>query len=556
MSDEAGFRFDINALEALAGSRVFARGQAYSRDGRVQIMTIDQTSIRARVTGSQDYRVELTGQGTNVGGTCTCPAVEHQLFCKHMVATALAVNEAGASAEDSTGLARIREYLETRPAGELVGIILHRAENDPALLRRLEFATLSLDADSKRLNSALRKAIDAATRTRGFIDYGEAGGWATGVAEALDQLAGIAETRHAALALGLAEHAVERIEKAIEDIDDSDGHCCDLMARAQAIHLAAARSARPDPVSLAHDLFTRETEGEYDTFYGAVVLYADVLGEEGLAEYRRLAAAAWEQLPPRTSRDRAAVVGDYSVLATILDFFAERDGDVEARIALRAKDLLSPWQYVQLAEFCLAMGREAEALRRAEEGLWIFEDDRPDERLVLFAVDLLVKSGRSDAAHAHLSRTFEKAPSFTLYTRLRLVGGAAARKRAIEFLEAKAVRERRTSWHYPADLLIEILTSEEEFDEAWLAARRHGASAGLIGKLARASEATHPDEALEAYAQRVDQLAELGGNRAYADAAGLIERMARLRAAPEQAAYIAELKLRFARKRNFMKLLA
>jgi tetratricopeptide (TPR) repeat protein len=363
------------------------------------------------------------------------------------------------------------------------------------------------------------------------------------------------ETRHAALALDLAEHAIVRIEKAIEDIDDSDGHCSDLMARAQAIHLAAARSARPDPTALAHDLFARETEGEYDTFSDAVVLYADVLGEEGLAEYRRLAAAAWDRLPPRTGRDRAAVVGDYSVLAAILDFFAERDGDVKARIALRTKDLSSPWRYFELAEFCLAMGREDEALRRAEEGLWIFEDDRPDERLVLFAVDLLVKSGRRDAAQAHLSRAFEKAPSFSLYRRLRLIGGAGARDRALELLEAQAARETRTTWHYPGALLIEILTSEEEFDAAWLAARKHGASTALIEKLARASEATHPREALEVYTRRVDQLAELGGNPAYAEAASLVERMARLRAAPEQAAYVAEVKLRFARKRNLMKLL-
>jgi hypothetical protein len=35
----------------------------------------------------------------------------------------------------------------------------------------------------------------------------------------------------------------------------------------------------------------------------------------------------------------------------------------------------------------------------------------------------------------------------------------------------------------------------------------------------------------------------------------LLARMAGLRSAPEQAAYVAELKLRFGRKRNLMKLL-
>lgn len=552
MSDKAGFRVDIGALEALAGSRVFSRGQAYFREGRVQILSIDTARVKARVAGSQDYRVELTSRGATVGGTCTCPAFEDQVVCKHMVATALVAHEA--DPEEATGLTRIREYLEARPIGELVEIIMDRVERDPALLRRLEFASLALETDSARLMPGLRQAIDAATRTHDFVDYAEAASWAAGVADALDGIAGIAQTRHAALALELTQHAIARIEDAIEDIDDSDGECSELLARAQAIHLAAARTARPDPTGLAQDLFTWETEGEYDTFHGAAALYAEVLGEEGLAEYRRLATAAWEQLPPRTSRSPEGEE-DYSLLVKILDFFAERDGDVQARLKLRAKDLSTPWLYLQLAEFCLSIGQEDEALRRAEEGLWVFEDDRPDERLVLFAADLLTKSGRNDAAQAQLSRAFDKAPSVALYERLCMTGGPSARDRAIAQLDAMAARNASAGWRSPADLLIRILTSEKTFDAAWHALRKYGAAQGLTEKLAKASEATHPTEALEAYAQRIDRLVEHGGNSAYADAASLVQRMARLRGAPEHAAYLAELKLRFARKRNFMKLL-
>jgi hypothetical protein len=556
MNAEADLRFDIDAVAELAGSQVFARGEAYSRDGRVRILAADAVSVRARVTGSQDYRVELTGRGATVGGTCTCPAFEDQVVCKHMVATALAVNGAGGGAEDLGGLARIRAYLGSRPVDELVGIIMGRVANDAGLLRRLDVAALSLDVDNRRLEPALRQAIDTATRTAGFIDYDGAGGWATEVTEALDRLADISGTRHAALALDLAMHAIDRIEGAIEYIDDSNGECSELLARARAIHLAAARTARPDPVALAHDLFTRETEDEYDTFRGAAVLYAHTLGEAGLAEYRRLATAAWEALPPRTSNHREAVAGDYSVLAEILDFFAERDGDLKARITLRAKDLSSPWQYLQLAEFCLGAGREDEALRRAEEGLWMFEGDRPDERLVLFAAGLLVKSGRDDKAQEHLTRAFEKAPSLALYTRLHQIGGATAREMALYALEARAARQQERDRHHSADLLIQILTREEAFGAAWIAVRKHGASDQRIQDLAKASEATHPNEALEAHARHVDQLIGLSGNRAYAEAAILVGRMARLRGEPEQAAYIAELKLRFGRKRNFMKLLA
>jgi hypothetical protein len=50
-----------------------------------------------------------------------------------------------------------------------------------------------------------------------------------------------------------------------ENIDDSDGYCTAPLTHAQRIHLAACRTAKPDPLALARDLFLRETEGTYDT---------------------------------------------------------------------------------------------------------------------------------------------------------------------------------------------------------------------------------------------------------------------------------------------------
>jgi hypothetical protein len=73
--------------------------------------------------------------------------------------------------------------------------------------------------------------------------------------------------------------------------------------------------------------------------------------------------------------------------------------------------------------------------------------------------------------------------------------------------------------------------------------------------LAQASEATHPREAIEVYAERADQLATHGSNPACVAAAALVARMAALRSSTEQAAYIVALKAGFGRKRNFMKLL-
>jgi hypothetical protein len=549
-------RFDLDTVRALAGGKVFVRGEDYYRDGSVEILTLSPERVVAQVAGTEDYRTVLTGRGTEIDGECSCPAFEDWGFCKHMVATALAANAAGdgAEAEAAGALSRMRQYLKSKSVDGLVDMILELAERDRELFRKLDVESTVVRADDKTLEARLRKAIDAATRTGTYVDYREAPRWRSGVDTVLNAVADVASGPRANIALELIEHAIECIEAAFEAIDDSDGHLGELLERAREVHLTAARAARPEPVALARDLFKRETESDFETFAGAVADYADVLGEQGLAEYRRLAVVEWDELPANPGPARAAA-DDFSAvhrLKNILDFFAERDGDVEARIALRAQNLTSPWDYQQLAEFCLSQSREAEALRRAEEGLWLFEDRRPDERLLFFAVKLLTKARRRADAEAYLWRAFEKGPSLELYKHLRRIGDEPAAERALAFLESRLTNSERTSWRDRPDLLVEMLMHEKRFDAAWSTVHKFGVSVYAKQALVKATDVKYPREALEFYSAQVEQLANAG---AYDEAAKLIARMAKLRSTSEQAAFVVDLKARHGRKRNFMKLL-
>jgi hypothetical protein len=553
-------RFSIDALRDLAGDKVFARGEAYHRGGQVQILTIEPKRVLAQVAGTEDYRTELTGRGRNIGGHCSCPAFRDWGVCKHMVAVALAANALGpeAEAEGAGVLSRIRDHLKQKSVDALAGMIMELAERDPALLSRLDVAAAVVHADDGTLRTRLRKAIDAATRTPDYLEYGEVPDWASNVAASLDAIADLASGSRAGLALELAEYAIDRIERAIDSIDDSEGGCSELLDHARDIHLAAAESVWPDPVQLARDLFAREVDGDYGTFGDVAQLYADVLGEPGLAEYGRLAAKAWEKLPKRSGKGRGhdhEFSAGHERLKAILDFFAERAGDIDTRIALRAHDLSSPWRYLELARFCLSQGRVDEALRRAEEGSWVFEDRQPDERLVSFTVERLSKAGRKADAEALLWRTFVKAPSLELYKQLRKLRGKTALERTIGILETRLAGKERAGWYGPADLLVSILIEEKTFDAAWAVARKHKVSFGVNMALADASKATYPREALEVYAERVNQFLSTGGNHAYGEAAKVIARMAALQSQAEQAAYVAMLKARHRQKRNFMKLL-
>jgi uncharacterized Zn finger protein len=551
-------RFSVDALRELAGDKVFARGQAYHREGRVRILGHGRERILAQVEGSDDYRIALTGAGGQIGGECSCPAFDDWGFCKHMVAAALAANagELESPGEDGGAPAQIRRHLQAMGADALVELVMGLAERDPELFQKLDVAAAMASADDKSLEARLRKAIDRATRLHTYIDYRTARAWAAQVDAALDPLDDLVAAGRGAVAYRLAERAIERIEAAAQDVDDSDGHVGGLLERTREIHLAAARLARPEPLQLARQLFDREMTSDSDAFSGAAEAYAEVLGPEGLAEHRRLALEAWEHRPPRIGRPSGGEnEWDRYRLTSILDGHARRDGDVEARIALRARDLSSPWKYLELAQFCLDQGRPQEALRRAEEGLWVFEDDRPDERLVRLAVDLLRKAGRKQDAAAHLWRAFEKAPSLELYLRIRTLEREKGAARARSIVETRLAGQSPGALLGPANLLVQMLMHEKAFDRAWECVRQYGASQAQKEALARASEGAHPQEAIATYAESVEHLATVGGNPAYEQAVALVARMARLRGRDEQAAYVAALKGRFARKRNLIKLL-
>ncbi len=318
----------------------------------------------------------------------------------------------------------------------------------------------------------------------------------------------------------------------------------------------------------ARQLFARETDSHWDFFNGASKTYADVLGDAGLAEYRRLANNAWQTIKPRRAGGRQTYDQESSArdsLAAILEGFAVRDGDVDARIAIRSKDLSTAYDYLGIAQLCLDQGRREDGLKWAEEGLWQFEDN-PDQRLVFFTADLYRRIGRKQDAGQLLWQTFERLPSIELFQRLKSAAGPgkvavdAVVDRAVALLRAKLDKtEAKARWSSPRELLLQVLMSEKRLMEAWQVVRDHGCSDPLRMDLARASEQSHPDEALSTYTHGIERLASLGGQGNYEEASKLIGRMQsirrRLGTDADQATFFADFTIRHKAKRNLMKLL-
>lgn len=514
-------RFDPAALRVLAGGAVFGRGEEYARSGRVEFLSDDGERVRARVLGTEVYRAALRGRGRAFAGECSCPAFADHGFCKHLVATALAANavgEGGEAVPDRIGA--IRAHLRAQGADRLSEMVLDLAERDPALLDRLDLSAIAAaPGDPAEVAGRCRAALKRALRTGRFVEYGEAGAWTRGVRDVLEQLEGLIGAGRAELVLEVVKDLVRRLPGALENVDDSDGGGSEIAGRAAELHLAACEAARPDPVALARELFRLETTEALGGFSGAIDTYAHLLGPAGLDEDSRLAQEAWDRLPKaRPRRDgpvRAAAEDDLARyrLFPILDRLAEREGDLDRRIALREARLAHALDYLRLVEFCLEHGREAEAIRRAEEGAWLF-DDASGEPLLLFLAERHRAAGRAAEAEAVLWPGFERSPSLRLYEAMvkGKKAGAAARAtladRAAGLLEARLGEPKERTRPIPdhlAGLLVEILLRERRLAAAWAAARRHGCPEDTWLALAEASEGDMPDEALAVYERLVEQ---------------------------------------------------
>ena len=561
--------FDVERLRRDAGEKVFARGVDYHAEGLVEIFSLGEARVRARVIGTEPYLVDLAVDGDKLIGDCTCPAHRDFGFCKHMVASGLAANEARLQGEQASGdgLDPIKAHLNSLNAGALKELILGFAERDPDILRRLALRASLSSGDVGAVTKRLRREIDAATKISGYIDYGKAEAWAARAGEVIDSIGGFLAEGAAKPVIELVDRLMNRLEQAMERIDDSDGWVGGLLTRAAELHLSACRMSGPDPVLLARELYSRELDGDFG-FENAIEAYSDVLGEAGQIEMGRLAAEAWAKIPPLRRR-KGAVDDDgwfvRSRLAAILDFLAEKQKDLDARIAIRCKDLSQPADFLALAQFCDEHGRSPDAVKWVEEALFVFEDEL-DERLAIFAAELFSRHKRMADAGGLLWRTFERRPSEALHRQIvaRLKGNEriAATDRAVAILK-KATTSPKTAGQGrregESDLILSLLVVEKRYADAWEIARSMGGSGHRLEQLANASEASHPREASNIYRLRVESVLGAGGSHNYHEAKSLIERMRVIAhqsgSAQAQASFEKDLLARHRAKRNFIKLM-
>ncbi len=479
---------------------------------------------------------------------------------------------------------QLAAHLSAQSHERLVELLTELAERDVELRNRL-----LLEA-----TSAGTGPVDAASYRRSFSDAlrsGSAarrdgprtsGAWARGVHQVTESIGALLAAGHAEEVIGITEYALGRVDVTMSRVDDSSGWFSQVLMDLEALHHAACEPVRPDPVALARKLFAMEVDTEWDILIDSAKRYADLLGDEGLAEMRRLAEERWTQLPP-VDPDRRRSGERHFHLTRMMETLAEVAGDVDARVEVMARDLSYPYHYVQIAEVLTKAGRTDDALAWAERGLAAFEDTdhhmRGDSRLDDVVLVGWCERGRTDEAVDLVWKRFTEKPTLAGYQRLKRWTSEAweweeHRPRAIAVLEAQAAAraEAVANWPTPInrysarlpvptthDDLIAVLAWDDRLDDAWVLALEHGASLPLWLQLAAAMEAEHPLDAARAYARDVEAQIERKQTRSYENA---VNRVAHIRSLHERAgdpdgfdAYLEDLRLRHRQKTKFIRIL-
>jgi len=186
-------------------------------------------------------------------------------------------------------------------------------------------------------------------------------------------------------------------------------------------------------------------------------------------------------------------------------------------------------------------------------------------------VDAYLKRKRNDEALQLTWIQFDERPNLEHYKKLHDIAGTLGlwpeqRNRALTWVAEVIAREANTTSRWKpkpsapnTSLRVEIALWEQDLDAAWSAAHEGACDRGLLVTLAGKLEASRPGDAISLYRRVVQPIVEQTNNTAYDEAIKLIRKVGGLMKVQNQSRqfgdYLAELRVQFKPKWNFIKLL-
>lgn len=504
--------FSEDDLRHAAGPVSYARGVEYIH--RVEELTVAGTWVTATVRGTEMYRVGLSFDDNRAGGLrgdCSCPFGTEGNFCKHCVATGLVALQTGYVVAHTPATAALPDpepgslvsWLSTLSRDELLTELLELLVDRPELLERFELRMAARRLDVQGVRDAVRRLVWVTD----YLDYDEAGAYASDVVQAAEAIGELIDAGAAADAVEVAQDTIGWLRESFAMIDDSSGDVANAGHELLDVHLLACEEARPDPVELAGYLADLCLTDQYG-LVPALTDYAELLGDVGQGALHERLVAAYEASP------------DDSHIRRVLESVIEAEGDVDGLVALRARHLDQfGYQHLGIAQVLDKAGRPDEALEWAERG--VTGNPRVNERLIDYLVDRYTSAGREEDVVSLRQELFGRDRTLANFRALRSAAtnsGAwdAVREPAFGLLRKDAAAMRgKTLWGpWAGPVLIDALIDEGDLDAAWTHAREIASEPQRI-RLANASASSRPGDALAIYVKVIEGLTQKTGDAVY-----------------------------------------
>jgi uncharacterized Zn finger protein len=391
-------------LRNLAGDGAFERGLAYFESKKVVELETEGTKTIARVEGAHVYAVTLHRTPRGLDGTCDCPASDGIEFCKHCVAVAL---------------------------------MLGAAQNLPELHQRL---SLRAAAALGQINlKSLKKEITAASPLRDIWRRQEAHQYFARFENVLAGIADVAVDLPAKDLLTLVMHAVSRLDKALERVDDSNGDRWGVQQKIHDLNIIALSGLEWDMPQRAGHLLDSVLADSYDLYTGFEQIYAQLLGESGWLAFYRQARKRLEALPPLEFGSNFSEAYPHQQLGHLLTSWHRSNGDITQTIEVLKLTCATPHDCHEIAALYLQQGKLELC------GDWLAKGDAQlsdQQRITPLHVAYAEASGDLDRALVTQQQWYQDQPSYARLAKLlRLAEQAGAHEEtqaaAIAFLQKR-----------------------------------------------------------------------------------------------------------------------
>ena len=546
-------------LIQLAGEAAFGRGSAYYHEGRVGELQYKGKTITALVEGSETYQVTLKHTAKLFEGSCDCPASDGFDFCKHCVATAMTYRDRlqqERQLHKASGRDRLPSYLMTLDKKALVELLLEQLKNDRDTRAQLQ---LKADLAAGKLSVAtVKKQITAATPlNRHLYDYKQVRRYFASLNSALENLQPIIPDLPADKALTIIDYTYERIDRALETVDDSGGFRFDALQRLGDLHIDILTAIAMPEKQLAKYLFTLFENPISDLYPNIPETYNDLLGDEGQRLFLAQIQAAWDALPPLKERDWNQQC-HYLHLRGPLEQQALKTGDSETVVDLHAKTATEFHDFLRLSELCLKLDLPEQAMvwRQRAESVQK-KNFNAKKALENNQIHIWLYHKQYAPVVELLWQRFSLQPDVELYQQITTIPGQKDNKqnRDKALSLAEAATQHRNEWtrQLAANTLAELHLRFKQPQQALAVAEAHKLHRDLLVEVACVNP-RHPERGLPLIYRSARSCIERGDNRHYRQAIEMLKQAQQLAGKKHQAGFRSTLQGlldEYKRKRNF-----